>query len=162
MKCKMRSIFVVVADAFEAFQMPFIHHDDVVKEIPAAVANPTLGNTTLPWTSKTGPLWLDAKTLHCEDGFLIEARDAIEDQVAGCRVIRKRVAQLADPDIAQRGEKAVLLRLTLLRSLRRIASKPISAGRSAGRCAGRCGRVLGEPILSWCCHHFTTFAPSLV
>jgi hypothetical protein len=62
-QCKMRSIFVIVTEVFiqQAFQMPFIHHDHVVKEIPAAVANPTLGDTILPWTSKTGPLWLDAK-----------------------------------------------------------------------------------------------------
>jgi hypothetical protein len=43
----MRSIFVIVAEVFiqQVFQMPFIHHDHVVKEIPAAVANPTLGDT---------------------------------------------------------------------------------------------------------------------
>jgi hypothetical protein len=92
----MRSIFVVVADVFvqQAFQMPFIHHDHVVKEILAAVANPTLGDTILPWTSKPGPLWLDAKALHGFDDFFIESCAAIEDQVAGCRVIRKCVAQL--------------------------------------------------------------------
>jgi hypothetical protein len=45
--CKMHSISVIVAEVFiqQAFQMPFIHHDHVVKEIPAAVANPTLGDT---------------------------------------------------------------------------------------------------------------------
>ena len=92
----MRSIFVIVAEVFiqQAFQMPFIHHDHVVKEIPAAVANPTLGDTILPWTSKTGPLWLNAKALHCVDDFFIEICTALEDQVAGCRVIRKCVAQL--------------------------------------------------------------------
>ena len=91
MQCKMRSIFVKVAEVFiqQAFQMPFIHHDHVVKEIPAAVANPTLGDTILPWSSKTGPLWLDAKALHCVDDFFIEIRSAIEDQVAGRGVIGK-------------------------------------------------------------------------
>jgi len=51
--------------------MPFIHNDHVVKEIPAAVANQTLGDTILPRTSKTGLLWLDAKPLHCVDDFFI-------------------------------------------------------------------------------------------
>jgi len=57
-QCGMRSIFVVVADVLvqQAFQMPFIRNDHVVKEIPAAIANPTLANTVLPWTLETGPL----------------------------------------------------------------------------------------------------------
>ena len=55
----------------------------MVKQIPAAVAHPTLGDTVLPWTSETGPLGLNAKALHCVDDFLIEARAAIKDQVAG-------------------------------------------------------------------------------
>src|SRR5271156_2820911 len=95
-QCGMRSIFVVVADVLvqQAFQMPFIRNDHVVKEIPAAIANPTLANTVLPWTLETGPLWLDAKALHCVDDFFIEICTVIEDQVAGCRVIRKCVAQL--------------------------------------------------------------------
>jgi hypothetical protein len=33
---------------------------------------PTLGDTILPWTSKTGPLWLDAKALHGVGNFFIE------------------------------------------------------------------------------------------
>jgi hypothetical protein len=49
----------------------------MVKQIPAAVAHPTLANPVLPWTSETGPLWLDAKALHCVDDFLIESRVAI-------------------------------------------------------------------------------------
>ena len=87
----MRAIVVVVTDVLiqQAFQMPFIHNDHMVKQIAAAVANPTLGNTVLPWTLETGPLGLNAKALHCVDDFLIEARAAIKDQVAGRRVIRK-------------------------------------------------------------------------
>src|SRR5271156_380920 len=58
------------------------------------IANPTLANPVLPWTSETGPLWLNAKALHCVDDFLIEARAAIKDQVAGRRVVGKCLAQL--------------------------------------------------------------------
>ena len=73
----MRAIVLVVKHVLiqQAFQMPFIHNDDMVKQIAAAVANPTLGNTVLPWTSETGPVWLNAKALHGVDDFLIEARD---------------------------------------------------------------------------------------
>jgi hypothetical protein len=94
----MRAIVVVVTDVLiqQAFQMPFIHNDDMVKQIAAAVANPTLGNTVLPWTLETGPLGLNAKALHGVDDFLIEARAAIKDQVAGRRVIGKSFAKLLD------------------------------------------------------------------
>jgi hypothetical protein len=76
--------------------MSFIQDDHMVKQIPAAVANPTLANPVLPWTSETGPLWLNAKALHGVDDFLIEARAAIKDQVAGRRVIGKSFAKLLD------------------------------------------------------------------
>jgi len=94
----MRAIVLVVKHVLiqQAFQMPFIHNDDMVKQIAAAVANPTLGNTVLPWTSETGPLWLNAKALHGVDDFLIEARAAIKDQVARGRVIGKSFAKLLD------------------------------------------------------------------
>jgi hypothetical protein len=90
-------VVVVVKDVLvqQAFQMPFIYNDHMVKQIPAAVANPTLGNTVLPWTLETGPLWLNAKALHCVDDFLIEARAAIKDQVARGRVIGKVLREAA-------------------------------------------------------------------
>src|ERR1700740_1218027 len=74
--------------------MSFIQEDHMVKQIPAAVANPTLANPVLPWTLETGPLGLDAKALHCVDDFLIEARVAIKDQVAGRRVVGECLPQL--------------------------------------------------------------------
>src|SRR5580658_1569742 len=94
----MRAIVLVVMDVLvhQPFQMPFIQHDHMVEQIAAAVANPTLGNTVLPWTSETGPLWLNAKALHGVDDFLIEARAAIKDQVARGRVIGKSFAKLLD------------------------------------------------------------------
>jgi hypothetical protein len=36
----------------QPLQISFIQDDHMVKQIPAAVAHPTLGNTVLPWTSK--------------------------------------------------------------------------------------------------------------
>jgi len=94
----MRAIVVVVKDVCvqQPLQLSFIQDDHMVKQIPAAVAHPTLGNTVLPWTLETGPLWLNAKALHGVDDFLIEARAAIKDQVAGRRVIGKSFAKLLD------------------------------------------------------------------
>jgi hypothetical protein len=94
----MRSVVVVVTDvvAHQAFQMPFIQHEHMIKQIPAAVAHPTPANTVLPWTLETGPLGLNAKAPHGVDDFLIEARVAIKDQIAGRRVVGKSFAKLLD------------------------------------------------------------------
>ena len=61
---EMRSVVVIVADVLvhQAFQMPFIENDHMVEQIAAAVANPALGNAVLPWTSETGPLWLECQS----------------------------------------------------------------------------------------------------
>jgi hypothetical protein len=68
---KMRSVVVVVADVLihEALQMPFIENDHVVEQIPAAVADPALGNAVLPRTAEAGLFRLDAEALHRIDHF---------------------------------------------------------------------------------------------
>ena len=92
----MCSVVVVVKDVRvqQPLQLSFIQDDHMVKQIPAAVAHPTLGNPVLPLASETGLLWLNAKAPHCVDDFLIEARAAIKDQVAGHRVVGECLAQL--------------------------------------------------------------------
>ena len=45
-------------------------------------------------TSEARPLGLDAEALHSVDDFIVEVRAAIRDQVFGCRIERKRLAQL--------------------------------------------------------------------
>jgi hypothetical protein len=66
----------------------------MVEQIPAAVADPALGNALLPWISKAGSFGMDAKSLHRVDHIAIELCAAIKDQIAGGRVIRKGLAQL--------------------------------------------------------------------
>jgi len=44
----------------------------MVEQIPATGADPTICNMVLPWSSETGPLWLNAKTLYRFDHFIIE------------------------------------------------------------------------------------------
>jgi len=87
----MCAVVVVVKDVRvqQPLQMSFIQDDHIVKQIPAAVANPVL-----PWTCETGPLYSNAKALHCVNDFLIEARVAIKDQVAGRRVVGECLPQL--------------------------------------------------------------------
>jgi hypothetical protein len=70
----MRSVLTVIANVLihQAFQMPFVENDHMVKEVPAAASDLTLGNAALPRTPEAGALRLDAKTLHCVDHFAIE------------------------------------------------------------------------------------------
>jgi len=90
----MCAILEIVEDEFihQAFEMPSIENDHMVEQIPAAGAYPTFRNTVLPWTSETGALGPNAKTLYCFDHFIIELWAAIKDQVAGGLVIGKRLA----------------------------------------------------------------------
>ena len=82
---KMRSILMIVPDVLvhQAFQMPLIENDYVVKQIAAAVADPSLGNTVLPRTSEAGPLGLNAEALYGVNHLCIELCAPIKDQVAG-------------------------------------------------------------------------------
>src|ERR1035438_6465700 len=93
---QMRSVLVVIADELihEALQVPFVHYDRMVEHISAAIADPALGNTVLPWASETCSLRLDAEALYCPDDFFIEVGTAIKDRIGGCRVVRERLAQL--------------------------------------------------------------------
>jgi hypothetical protein len=93
---EMRPILVVIANvgAHRPFQMPFVEHDDMIKQISSAIPNPAFCNTVLPRTTEAGPLGLDAEALHRADNFLVEVRCAIEDQVGGYLVIWKGLAQL--------------------------------------------------------------------
>ena len=81
-QAEMRPVVVIVTDVLvhQAFQMPFIENDDLIEQIPAAVADPSLSNTVLPWTSEAGPLGLDAEALHGIDHPRIETGTAIKDQ----------------------------------------------------------------------------------
>src|ERR1035437_5687341 len=82
-QCKVRSVVVIVADILihKALQMPFVEHDHMVEQIPAAVADKAFCNPVLPRTTETGSLRLDAEDLYRVDDFLIEVCTAIEDQV---------------------------------------------------------------------------------
>ena len=61
---KMSSVIVVILDVFihQALQVTFVDCNHMVKQIPAAVSNPSLCDTVLPRTSKTGPLGRDPET----------------------------------------------------------------------------------------------------
>jgi hypothetical protein len=79
----MRSIVLIVADvvSHEAFRMPLIEDDDMIKEIPAATANEALRDSVLPWTTGASSFGLDAEIPDCADNYAIEVGALIEDQM---------------------------------------------------------------------------------
>src|ERR1035438_5952687 len=93
---EMRSILVVVTNVFvhQTFQVAFIDNDHMVEQVSAGAADPTLGDTVLPWTSEAGSLGLNVEALHCFDYFATEVCTTIKDQVSRGRVEGKCLAQL--------------------------------------------------------------------
>jgi hypothetical protein len=92
----MRSVVVVVADVLghQASQMTLIENDDMIEQIPAAVANPALCNAILPRTSEARSFRFDAQRLDCTDHLLIEVRGSIENQVLGSGIVGECFTQL--------------------------------------------------------------------
>jgi hypothetical protein len=56
------SVFVVVVDVFaqQAMQVPLVHDDHVIQQLPASAADPSLGDSILPWTPKGRSARLDS------------------------------------------------------------------------------------------------------
>jgi hypothetical protein len=73
--------------------MPRIEGDHVVEQIPATVANPTLGNAVLPRATEAGPLWPDAEAFQRIEHFALEVCVAVKDQIVGRRIVGECVAQ---------------------------------------------------------------------
>jgi hypothetical protein len=59
------SVFVVVVNVFaqQAMQMSFVHGDHVIQQLPASAADPSLGDSILPWTPMGRSLRLDPDIL---------------------------------------------------------------------------------------------------
>ena len=95
---KMRSVIVVIADVLthQSLQVPFVEHNDVVEQVPSAVADPALCNPILQRTAEAGPFGLDAEGLHCVDNFFVEVRAAIKEQIPRRRIIGIDLAELLD------------------------------------------------------------------
>jgi hypothetical protein len=64
--------------------MPLIENDHTVKQIAAAGADPTLGNSVLPRAAEAGSLRLNAEALYGIDDFFIEIAATVKDQILGC------------------------------------------------------------------------------
>jgi hypothetical protein len=55
------SVFVVVVNVFaqQAMQVPLVHDNHVIQQLTASAADPSLGDSILPWTSIGRSLRLD-------------------------------------------------------------------------------------------------------
>jgi len=95
---KMRSVIVVIADVLrhQSLQVLFVEHNDVVEQVPSAVADPSLCNPILPRTAEAGSLGFDTEGLDCADDFFVEVRAAIKEQISRRRIIGKGLAELLD------------------------------------------------------------------
>ena len=101
---EVRPVLVVVTDvlAHQTLQMPFVYYDDMIQQVPAAVADEALGDAVLPRAAEAGPLGLDSEALDDADDLSVEVGGAVEYQVLRSRVIREGLAQLlCDPNTAR-------------------------------------------------------------
>src|ERR1017187_5123385 len=101
---EVRPVLVVVTDvlAHQTLQMPFVYYDDMIQQVPAAVADEALGDAVLPRVAEAGPLGLDSEALDDADDLSVEVGGAVEYQVLRSRVIREGLAQLlCDPNTAR-------------------------------------------------------------
>jgi len=92
------AVLVIVGDVsfHESLQMALVHHKHMAEQIPAAIADEALRDSVLPRTLKARSLGLNTKALDRITHIVIEARAAIEDQIARRGVVRKRFPQLLD------------------------------------------------------------------
>src|ERR1022692_5236225 len=96
---KWRSFKTITWSSSSRRQLPDNH---MVQQFAAATSDPTLRHTVLPRTSETGPLRLNTEALHRVGHLRVKSRVAIKDQIAGCRIVRERLAQLlVNPDTAR-------------------------------------------------------------
>ena len=74
--------------------MALAQSDHLVEHIPPVAPNPVLRTTIFPWTAKVGPLRLDPGSPYGVNHLHIATGAAVEDQVTGRRIARKRLAKL--------------------------------------------------------------------
>jgi hypothetical protein len=85
------AVLVIVGDVsfHESLQMALVHHKHMAQQVPAAIADEALRDSVLPRTLKARSLGLNTKALDRINHIVIEARAAIEDQIARRRSCRR-------------------------------------------------------------------------
>ena len=95
-KQEIRSILVIVRNVLvpQSPQMTLIEDDHIVKQIPAAVANPALSNPVLPRTPEADSFRLDTQNLYSTDDLFIKVGRPIENQIPRGEIVGECLLQL--------------------------------------------------------------------
>lgn len=87
---------MVVANVMrqQAFQVPLIESDHMIKQIAPAASDPALRHTVLPGTAEGGSDGLKSDRLHGCEYFDSELGIAVIDQISMLAVVRKCLPEL--------------------------------------------------------------------
>jgi hypothetical protein len=93
---KVRPVHMEITNVLvhKPFQVALVQHDDTIEQIPTATADEAFCDTVLPRASEAGSFGFNSEACDRLNNVIIEIVAAVEDQVFGRGVIRKRFAQL--------------------------------------------------------------------
>ena len=105
----MASICVVVVEvrAYKPDKMLPAKDNHMIEHLLSAVADPSLRDAILPWTSVSGSAGFDTHGLDESDHLGAEDRILVEYQVLWCRVKGECLTQLLDHPCRRRGKGRV-------------------------------------------------------
>ena len=94
---EMSSVVMIVTDVLfhQPLEVPFIHNDHMVEQVPTTASDPALSDAILPRSSETGSLRLDTETLHAADHFAIKVRGPVENQIISAKSRRGMLRAVA-------------------------------------------------------------------
>src|SRR5215469_13623566 len=100
----MRAVVVVIANVVEekSLQMPFVHSNDMIQQLPPAAFDPALRHPVLPWTLERGFDRLNPEGSHGSGNLHSVLPVSVEDQKPRNRAKRKRLPQLLHNPLARR------------------------------------------------------------
>src|SRR6516165_6011918 len=100
----MRAVIVVIANVVEekSLQMPFVHSNDMIQQLPPTAFDPALRHPVLPWTLERGLDRLNPEGSHGSGNLHSVLSVPVEDQKPRNRAKRKRLPQLLHNPLARR------------------------------------------------------------
>src|SRR5215469_13769419 len=92
----MRAVLVVIANVVEekSLQMPFVHRNNMIQQLPPTAFDPALRHPVLPWTLERGLHRFNLERSHGSGNLHSVLPVPVEDQKPGSRAKRKGLPQL--------------------------------------------------------------------